>query len=295
MGPYRYLRYSLARLVHAARDRMRSASGRFRPGLGESPGSSVSPDYPDLECLVERLLAWGRPHEEDFKLYRHMDGLAGTFVDVGANWGQSMVSFRLFCKTFRVISFEPNPLLAPALAALQRRLPQAFEYHMFGLGAANEVRKLTVPFTQSMNLSPSGSLDPKEFEKAYVQERLARESQASAGQFGFYETEAEIRVFDELGIAPDIVKVDVEGWETEVLAGMRQTIAQRKPMFMIELNNPERLLPAMRAFGYRPFAYDPARDLLKPWSDDYKVLNLFFLHPERLDFLRQTYGLTIQS
>jgi FkbM family methyltransferase len=290
------MQFSPTRFMRAALRHFRSLSAPADQGQAIPPSheSTVPPGYRDLELQVEQLLAWGRPHEEDFRLYRHMDGMQGTFVDVGANWGQSLISFRLFCKTFRVISFEANPRLAPALAALQRRFPHTFEYHMFGLGAENEVRKLKVPFTDGMNLSPSGSLDPREFEKSYVQERLAQESQATAGQLEFYETEVEIRVFDELGIAPDIVKVDVEGWETEVLAGMRRTIAERKPLLMIELNNPDRLLHAMQSYGYGPFAYDLQQDLLRPWSDDYDVLNLFFLHTERIDFLRQTYGLRIE-
>jgi FkbM family methyltransferase len=290
------MRLSPTRFMRAALRHFRSPSAPADQGQAIPPSheSAAPPGYRDLELQVERLLAWGHPHEEDFRLYRHMDGMQGTFVDVGANWGQSLISFRLFCKSFRVISFEPNPRLAPALAALQSRFPDGFEYHMLGLGAENEVRELKVPFKEGMNLSPSGSLDPREFEKSYVQERLARESQAGVGQLAFYETDVEVRVFDELGIAPDIVKVDVEGWETEVLAGMRRTIAERQPMFMIEKNNPDRLLPAMQGFGYRPFAYDPQRDLLKPWSDGYHVLNLFFLHPERIDFLRKTYGLSIE-
>ena len=276
----------LAGLVPAGLSALKSWT-RGPDKIVPEPSGSVAA-YPDLLAAVERHLAWDQPHEEDFRFFRHLDGQAGTFVDVGANHGQSAISFRLFNHSFDIISFEPNKQLEPALALLKQRLPR-FDYRMWGLGAKNQTLSLQVPIAEGINLSPSGSLRPKEFQKSYVVERLSRESEASGGQFAFYKTSADIRVFDELGIVPTIVKIDVEGWECEALAGMRNSIMRYKPLIIVELNNVERLLPMLKSFDYVPFEYHVEEDTLKVWNGDYSVLNWFCCHESRIPSIKQDY------
>ena len=276
---------SAFRRLSAAVTRASADTGRGRP---EQPASLS--DYPDLLQEVERRLRSTQPHEEDFRFFAHLDGRDGLFVDIGANWGQSAISFRLFNKTFRIISFEPNAKLEPALDLIKRRFGDTFEYRMHGLGERDEVRALHVPKTKGANLSPSGSLAPGEFQKSYVVERLKKESRADGGNFAFYELQVDIRKFDDLGIRPDVVKIDVEGWECEVLRGMADTIGRYRPLLMIELNNVERVMPMLDQLGYVAFAYDPASDRLIRWHNDYSVLNVFLFHHSELEHISAKYG-----
>ena len=58
---------------------------------------------------------------------------------------------------------------------------------------------------------------------------------------------------------PDIVKVDVEGYELEVLAGMRKAIYIFRPILIIECLSPERLQVThdyLREFSYTPLLID---------------------------------------
>ena len=53
-----------------------------------------------------------------------------------------------------------------------------------------------------------------------------------------------------------LIKVDVEGMETDVLRGARETIRKRRPILFVENNTLERsarTLAAVRALGYRPW------------------------------------------
>jgi FkbM family methyltransferase len=58
---------------------------------------------------------------------------------------------------------------------------------------------------------------------------------------------------------PDIVKIDVEGYETGVLAGMRRTIHNFLPIFIIECLSPDALRAAydyLAEFSYTPLLID---------------------------------------
>src|ERR1700726_4597488 len=62
------------------------------------------------------------PHERDFEALKIIPAYwPGSFVDVGANQGQSIESIRLFRPDAQVISFEANPGLALQLASRYER------------------------------------------------------------------------------------------------------------------------------------------------------------------------------
>ena len=75
------------------------------------------------------------PHDKSYKAFRHFikSAPAGLFLDVGANDGISVLSFRKFDKDYRILSLEPNPLLEPALKKIKER-DSRFDYRMVGAG-----------------------------------------------------------------------------------------------------------------------------------------------------------------
>jgi FkbM family methyltransferase len=71
--------------------------------------------------------------------------------------------------------------------------------------------------------------------------------------------QVEALALDDLGITPDLVKIDIEGYEARALAGATKTLADRPPM-LVEVSEPllqeagssaAQLLAALRALGYR--------------------------------------------
>jgi hypothetical protein len=66
----------------------------------------------------------------------------------------------------------------------------------------------------------------------------------------------DIRSLDDFELAKiDFIKIDVEGFETDVLLGAAQTIERCKPVILIEVfeNSREKVNKLMEQYGYRKF------------------------------------------
>ena len=82
------------------------------------------------------------PHEADFRAVRLIaDKFAGSFIDVGANQGQSIESIRLFAKDARIVAFEPNPAIC---SVLMRRYWGASGIEVRGVGLSDRKTVLTL-------------------------------------------------------------------------------------------------------------------------------------------------------
>jgi len=66
-------------------------------------------------------------------------------------------------------------------------------------------------------------------------------------------------VAQQLGLLPDIVKIDVEGAEMDVLQGMRNTLKKTKPAIFLSVHSDElreTCLAYLKTFGYTPNGLD---------------------------------------
>lgn len=59
-----------------------------------------------------------------------------------------------------------------------------------------------------------------------------------------------------------VIKVDVEGWETDVLEGALDLVYSRGPALIVEVNDPEGLETLRKRFGYECVSYLPAQRAL---------------------------------
>lgn len=75
---------------------------------------------------------------------------------------------------------------------------------------------------------------------------------------------------------PDIIKIDVEGWEIHVLRGAAETLKKYKPVLLIEFtaSNLEaagascaELASELTKLGYSIHEYEPVKRMLKPMND----------------------------
>ena len=134
--------------------------------------------------------------------------------DVGANVG----TFTAYCSAPRfgvraIESFEPNPGVWPVLRSLFAEQPRV-HLHPFGLGAKDEQLELQLGGDSSL-----ASIKRTSGSAGIVSVAIRHGDSAAA----------------ELNLPPpDLIKVDVEGFEAEVLAGLRQTIERRRPVIFFE-------------------------------------------------------------
>jgi FkbM family methyltransferase len=141
-----------------------------------------------------------------------------TVLDIGANLGTMTVLFaRLAGHAGRVLAFEPNPRLIPLLQQSTARYSQV-EIHPVALGGEEKTLELCVPSQNSGAASLVGASEAR----ARVPVPVVPLS----------------RILDESMVRKiRFVKMDVEGYEPEVLIGARESFARTPPdAILCELN-----------------------------------------------------------
>jgi len=136
------------------------------------------------------------------------------------------------------------------------------------------VLTLHVPYLHGTPLSHFASLDPIE---AGPSSWAVRSSVGDAVRSEHFEVRTEhtpVVRLDDLELEPSFVKIDVQGFEREVLAGLHQTIEKHRPIFLIEIGGDWTIVDELQDHGYRPHIYDGA---LKPFAGDMPSANMFFL------------------
>lgn len=137
----------------------------------------------------------------------------GTFVDIGANIGNHSLYFALILGAGRVIPVEPNPTCWALLIenVLVNGLWDRFDLTRLGVGAGD---------------ARAGG---------YGMERRAQNIGAAAMVPG--EGRLEVWRGDDLldGVAPDFIKIDVEGAELAALRGLSGVIARHRPNLFVEV------------------------------------------------------------
>jgi len=219
------------------------------------------------------------PHEEDFVIFRRMSGPDEVFLDLGANIGNSVVSFRLMNRRAQIVSFEPCFWLEPALRYLRKHDP-AMTYHLVGLGD----RAQRVPFyVPSLDRRPDfylASMVFSRFEEPRLTD-LLRLMRARPGQrFAVSEVEVPAARLDDFALAPSIIKVDVEDWEPEALWGAAATIGSHRPLVLVEgANRRPEIVTFFRDLDYR-FCVRVG-DQLRPTAGPTDASNGFYVAAER--------------
>ena len=210
-----------------------------------------------------------RPHETDFHVFRHLEEPV-VFADIGANRGQSALSLAsVSTLKHRIVSFEANRRNERYLRLARWVLGPRFTYHLCGLGQEPATKTFFVPCQGNRRLTGEGS-----FNRANV---LAAGRRID-GSFRIEEETFQIRRFDSFGLEPDVVKIDVQGFELEVLIGMEEILESVAPLLLIEANpsTDASIGSFVEQFGYGRYRREPARSRLVPAQADHRPLNWFY-------------------
>ncbi len=135
-------------------------------------------------------------------------------VDIGANVGNHAMYFATFMGAARVIVIEPNPQAIEALTANVEAngLQDLIDMSALGIGLSDQSEAGYKIKRQGGNLGAT---------------RLKK----GAGKISVH------RGDDLLGEdRVDLIKIDVEGMEMRVLAGLEQTIATQRPALFVEVD-----------------------------------------------------------
>jgi FkbM family methyltransferase len=224
-------------------------------------------------CMFGKYLC-GRPHEADFKAFRHFVHRDGLFLDIGANSGESVLSFRLFNPTAPILSIEPNPYHEPDLRFLKQRIDR-FDYLLCAAGEKSGSEILYVPVYRDLPLTGEASFHREQAIGNYwMQEQVG----AGASQaIRLIQLQVNVRRMDDLSLQPAFIKIDVQGFEASVVAGLRSTIVQSQPVLLLERSGcDDALCRQLADDGYTAFVYRPHSDDFVRY-DGQSVQNLFFV------------------
>jgi FkbM family methyltransferase len=210
--------------------------------------------------IVARYFA-RRPHEADFKFFRRYPHATGLFLDVGGNSGQSALSFRTFQRSAPILSVEPNPFHRGDLEFVRRIIPR-FDFMICAAGEESGSLTLHVPVHRGIPLTGEASLRPIGPEQVHSLDLDSR-----PGDLEIAEETVAVRRLDELNVAPQFVKIDVEGFELPVVRGLEQTIRTHRPILLVETSQRfGELLELVGPWGYRPYVYEPSTDTLSEFG-----------------------------
>jgi hypothetical protein len=93
------------------------------------------------------------------------------------------------------------------------------------------------------------------------------------------ELQVDVKRMDDLSLRPAFVKIDVQGFESDVVAGLHATIAASQPVLLLERSGcDEALCRQLADLGYAAFVYLPHADTFARY-DAQPSQNLFFLPP----------------
>jgi len=159
------------------------------------------------------------------RLARHPIDLC---IDVGANCGEYSQAL-LRAGAAAIIAFEPHPATFQELAVLERRNPERLFAVNLGLAdAEGELELLWGSNSQLASFSEEvlaiGYVGACNINRTTVRVTTLDAFMADAGR---HHTEREIT----------LLKIDTEGFEYEVLAGARATLARRPRFVQIEFNH----------------------------------------------------------
>jgi FkbM family methyltransferase len=164
----------------------------------------------DLSDFVERMILLGQFEPEETHLFRSRVRAGMTIIDVGANVGYyTLLGSHLVGRRGRVLAYEPSPYAFHRLSrTLQTNRVSNVTLHQVALGPCRGTVQLNLP------------ADPSVHDPSLI-------NHASSGNFVHV---AQHPLDDFLADIPvaDLLKIDVEGYEKEVLAGAQQSLAAGK-------------------------------------------------------------------
>jgi FkbM family methyltransferase len=216
-----------------------------------------------------QLLATGSFEEEAIMQCAQYIRPDGLVIDVGANIGLHSVRFADVAKAGKVICFEPARSTFTYLLQNVKDVPNVVPLNI-ALSDSNGLQNFFVAADNAF----SGLKDTKR-KPILRQEAVA----CFAGDAILQPLVQDQRV--------DLVKIDVEGLETQVLRGMKEFIARHRPVIFCEIfggkqsnPHPQATVELCIAFGYDPFVLKGGQLVTAREHDD-EFYNYFLIPQHR--------------
>ena len=191
--------------------------GLQKPVYCSSPRALLLLDLSDWSD--RRTYFSGKYYQEHIgRVYESLLKAGDQYVDIGANIGMTVLMATVFIgPSGKVLAFEPNPSPFERLTRhLELNRAENVSVHQFGLGNIAEVKKLSLASSHT----GKGTMVEQEIQDGAI--------------------DVDVRQGDEFLCKLDsdkstFVKMDVEGYEMNVLGGLRDFETRREVAYLIEV------------------------------------------------------------
>lgn len=165
------------------------------------------------------------------------------------------------------MAFESNSFLTEKVKKIYRNDPRV-EVQNFGLGSTPGSFELFIPFYNRYMFDGLASFKERRARR-WLENRL----------YGFRGEKlhvermvCEVKRVDDLLLDPYFIKIDVQGFEYDVLLGAQNTLIASRPILLIETPD-SRELEFLLSLGYKPYVYRHSR-----FHAGVRGMNVFFFH-----------------
>ena len=178
-------------------------------------------------------------------------------LDIGANVGTYSIELSKISK--KVIAFEP---IKKIFKHTKEYLPKNVFLNNFALGNCIKKQKIFTPLQKNSNIEYALS-SIKNKPKYFVSETVIIKK--------FDLIFKKKKILDKI----DFIKIDTEGYEYEIILGMKKFLKKNDPIFLIEIEKKhnkefEKFFLLMKNLGYKVCIFDNKEKFLK--NVDFKLL-----------------------
>lgn len=230
--------------------------------------------------ILQRIL--GIPFENCFYAVKLFPELKkAQYLDVGGNIGLGVEAILKYNKNCDIHSFEPNPETFKALYKKLRNNKRVKLYN-FGLGDKEGQFELFVPVYRGYVFSGLSSFNENE-----ARTWLSRDNLLSYNEkfLDIKKLVCKIKKLDGLKLNPFFMKLDVEGFEYQVLLGAEETIKRSKPIILIEsLNKDDIKMDMLKPLSYKPYKFIANKFIL----EENGGFNVFIIPDEKMPLIAKS-------
>lgn len=219
--------------------------------------------------------AHGKNREKaTLKIFESLIQEGQTVVEVGGHVGYFTMFFSfLVGETGRVIVFEPG---INNLPYIRKNTEQIQNITLIEKAIGNENREKVTFYMDNVTGQNNSMLEEFEGLKANMEYAMDDQSEVT-------KVDVELVTLDSFcqseGGMPDVIKIDVEGFEFEVLQGGSDVLSSH-PVLMVEIQrNEKEVFEFLSQYGYQLFTAGKKRVTLQLLLDAH-LQNVFCLHPE---------------
>lgn len=229
-------------------------------------GNFIINKYDLIGISIQRNKVW-EPHLYDF--YSKILTKKDICIDAGANLGFHTVQFGKLSK--KVHAFEPQPFIYNQLCTniLFNDLDDVIVPHRLALGEKEEIQQMWDIENESWVGNGCYNWGGRGIEH--------KEASYQSNEFREHD-QVKVIPLDSLKINPDLIKIDIQGYEYYAFLGAKEILNKYQPIILLENYNTEidkKVLNFLKEIGYEVYRYYIGNNedciLLHPNKEKYKI------------------------